>query len=150
MLIELREQIASGTTVGSFPSPVVGSLMYDRTPSSADVHLYPDPDTYYTNIPLLYADCEGLDAGEELPLGAIERRMTPLASERSMSRLTPGRTRQLDWAKTPDCQTREFVVAQLYPRILYTFSDVVVFVLRNAKWVIDGKRLAHEELTRRN
>lgn len=28
---------------------------------------------------------------------------------------------------------REFAVSQLYPRVLYTFSDVVVFVLRNPR-----------------
>lgn len=28
---------------------------------------------------------------------------------------------------------REYVVSEMYPRILYAFSDVVVFVLRNAR-----------------
>lgn len=37
------------------------------------------------------------------------------------------------WADTPQTQKREFAVGNLYPRILYTFSDVVVFVLRNPR-----------------
>ncbi|KAF2735254.1 FabD/lysophospholipase-like protein [Polyplosphaeria fusca] len=129
MLIDLTQQ----THTGKFPSPVVGSPLYDRMPTSADVHLYADPETYNSSTPLLYADCEGLDAGEELPIGAMERRSNALDAERSMARLTPGRTRRLEWADTEETQTREYVVGALYPRILYTFSDVVVFVLRNAK-----------------
>lgn len=42
-------------------------------------------------------------------------------------------TRKIAWADTPATQKREFAVGQLYPRILYTFSDVVVFVLRNPR-----------------
>jgi hypothetical protein len=102
-------------------------------PTSADVHLYADPKTFSERTPLLFADCEGFEGGEKLPIGAIENRTSPLDVETSLSRLTPGRTRPLKWAKTQEQQTREYVVKQLYPRILYTFSDVVVFVLRNAK-----------------
>ncbi|KAG7057284.1 patatin-like serine protein [Colletotrichum scovillei] len=46
----------------------------------------------------------------------------PFASERGLS-----------WAVTPKTEKREYAVTQLYPRILYTFSDVVVFVLRNPR-----------------
>lgn len=42
-------------------------------------------------------------------------------------------SRRISWAKTPNTKKREYAVAQLYPRILYTFSDVVVFVLRNPR-----------------
>lgn len=42
-------------------------------------------------------------------------------------------SRRITWAKTPNTRKREFAVAQLYPRILYTFSDVVVFVLRSPR-----------------
>jgi len=29
-----------------------------------------DPGTYYTQIPILYADCEGMDGSEKVPIGA--------------------------------------------------------------------------------
>lgn len=133
MLIDLQEPNETPNTKPSFPSPVVGSVLHDRLPTSADVHLYADPKTYPDLTPLLYADCEGLDAGEELPLGAAGRRTASIDAKRSSSRLTPGRTRKLEWANTEERRTRQFAVTELYPRVLYTFSDVVVFVLRNAK-----------------
>ncbi|KAI1208514.1 uncharacterized protein F4807DRAFT_452194 [Annulohypoxylon truncatum] len=41
--------------------------------------------------------------------------------------------REIVWAVTPETKKREYAVAQLYPRLLYTFSDVVVFVLKNPR-----------------
>ncbi|KAG8162296.1 hypothetical protein KVR01_008061 [Diaporthe batatas] len=41
--------------------------------------------------------------------------------------------RPIAWARTPQTRRREHAVSQLYPRVLYTFSDVVVFVLRNPR-----------------
>jgi len=41
--------------------------------------------------------------------------------------------RDIAWAVTPETKKREYAVTQLYPRLLYTFSDVVVFVLRNPR-----------------
>jgi hypothetical protein len=52
-----------------FPSPVTGSIN-DNIPTSGDVHLYSDPATYFSATPMLYADCEGLDGGENIPRGA--------------------------------------------------------------------------------
>lgn len=53
---------------------------------------------------------------------------------------TPGReksfrgfTRPLRWA-TGDKRNRQYIVENLYPRLLYTFSDAVVLVMRNAKY----------------
>ncbi|KAF2814425.1 uncharacterized protein BDZ99DRAFT_555088 [Mytilinidion resinicola] len=61
----------------------------------------------------------------------------PVAGRRSRRRLASslisGRARMLEWANTADKKTKQFAVTELYPRILYTFSDVVVFVLRNAR-----------------
>lgn len=42
--------------------------------------------------------------------------------------------RDIVWAVTPETKKREYAVTQLYPRLLYTFSDVVVFVLRNPRY----------------
>lgn len=41
--------------------------------------------------------------------------------------------REITWATTPEKRTREFAVTNLYPRLLYTFSDIVVFVLKNPR-----------------
>lgn len=139
MLIHLSEMNEDADETARFPSPVVGSTIQTHMPTSADVHLYADPKTYYDRTPLLYADCEGFDGGGKPPVGTIENRVSMVSTEASLSRLTPGRTRILKWADTRERRNREFVVRQLYPRILYTFSDVVVFVLRNAKY--DGSRL---------
>lgn len=43
-----------------------------------------------------------------------------------------GFTRPIRWA-TDARRDRQFIVENLYPRLLYTFSDVVVLVMRNAK-----------------
>ncbi|UPX14192.1 uncharacterized protein EKO05_0004682 [Ascochyta rabiei] len=43
--------------------------------------------------------------------------------------------RELGWADTNSLRSREFAVTNLYPRLLYTFSDVIVFVLKNPRVV---------------
>ena len=46
-----------------------------------------------------------------------------------------GVTRQITWAQDRDKGSRQFIVENLYPRLLYTFSDIVVLVMRNPKSV---------------
>jgi len=134
MLIASREGQPGRATTRPFPSPVVGSPKDDQTPTSADVHLYADPATFFEWEPMLYADCEGLDAGEELPMGAEAKRTTRQEAERLVRKaFSSTRVRRIDWANTDQKCTRQFAVTELYPRLLYTFSDVVVFVLRIAK-----------------
>jgi len=137
MLIKLYDTCSEGKDEEThpFPAPVCGSRTDHKIPTSADVHLYADPDTFYGDKPLLFADCEGLNGGEEIPiakrkkLGREAIELLKLAGERTKG--------HLEWAdpKAGDPQrcTREFAVRELYPRLLYTFSDVVVFVSRNAK-----------------
>ncbi|KAI0143270.1 hypothetical protein BJ166DRAFT_87666 [Pestalotiopsis sp. NC0098] len=109
-----------------FYSPVTSST-HDHIPTTGDVHLYADPATIHTPQPLLLCDCEGLNGGEMLPK-QLKNRAEDLASGYKTSQ-----SRRITWAKTPNTRKREFAVAQLYPRILYTFSDVVVFVLRSPR-----------------
>jgi energy-coupling factor transporter ATP-binding protein EcfA2 len=45
-----------------------------------------------------------------------------------------GFTRPITWA-TGQNRNRQFIVENLYPRLLYTFSDVIVHVMRNVKCV---------------
>jgi GTPase SAR1 family protein len=127
MLIDHAETQSNPASRLSYASPVVGSSIHSRSPTSADVHLYADPTAYSSSKPLFYADAEGLDAGEETPIGAPTRRKSKLHRTRG------GGKRILEWALTAEQRERHYIVSELYPRLLYTFSDLVVFVLRNEK-----------------
>jgi hypothetical protein len=137
-----------------FPSPVAGSIN-SHSPTSGDVHLYADPGTYHTQLPRLYADCEGIDGGEKIPAGAQcqQNDTAPSKSGRvrsgsintqSIYGMKPPKKlrkayksvkRDVQWANTPDRCKREFFVKNLYPRVLYAFSEIVVFVLRNDRLI---------------
>ncbi|KAI0517620.1 FabD/lysophospholipase-like protein [Xylaria bambusicola] len=125
MLIN-RLGVANTDRNAPFPSPVTSSNN-DRVPTTGDVHLYADPKTYYGKTPMLYADCEGLDGGETIPKGLRHRTKEISDYCRHASQ------RDIAWAVTPETKKREYAVTQLYPRLLYTFSDVVVFVMRNPR-----------------
>ena len=134
MLIDQAEFKNNPESDPIFPAPVVGSPMHDSIPTSADVHLYCDPATYEQDRPILYADCEGLNAGDRIPIGAHSRRKGRIDySQRSGLRI-----RGLEWALSGgEKATRRYAVANLYPRLLYTFSDIVIFVLKEPKYVPD-------------
>jgi hypothetical protein len=147
MLIDHQENVLETPNFAyRFPSPVTGSIN-DNVPTSGDVHLYSDPATYYTATPMLYADFEGLDGGENVPRGARYKHRDdatpPMARpfnfrndptfRKKLRKVAHGSQRDITWATTPETRKREYAVTQLYPRLLYTFSDVVVFVLRNPK-----------------
>lgn len=150
MLINHQDTNNNPAAIARHPSPVVGSVN-DNIPVSANVHLYADPQTISTTEPGLYADCEGLEGGEGVPKAEASR-MQDVASEfnssrgllsESSSRLRGAinkrghrAARKLSWAMNDkEKSKREYAVTELYPRVLYTFSDVVVFVLRNPKSV---------------
>lgn len=124
LLIDRQDLTSPGES--RYYSPVTSSN-HDRIPTTGDVHLYGDPATLYTPTPLLLCDCEGLSGGETLPKQLRNRSEALANGYRSSAQ------RKIAWAKTPNTRKREYAVAQLYPRILYTFSDVVVFVLRNPR-----------------
>ncbi|OCK81310.1 hypothetical protein K432DRAFT_425035 [Lepidopterella palustris CBS 459.81] len=124
-----------------FPTPVAG-IPGQHIPTSAGIHLYADPQTIASAKPVLYADCEGIDGGTAEPRAAIYRRgrlgsidSTPLSE-------TSGETpfyvqRRLAWANDDEKRSRGFAVTHLYPRILFAFSDVVVFVHLNPRTIED-------------
>ena len=119
---------------------MVGSVRQQNVPTSGGVHLYPDPQTFPSDNPILYADCEGLEGGEREPMAERIKK-----ASRHTGNHIPGRRtqsletrdhcseREITWADTPTKRSREFAVMSLYPRLLYTFSDVVVFVLKNPR-----------------
>ena len=137
-IIRLLIELNSSST-WKYGAPVVGSASAD-VPSSEDVHLYLDPITALSPAPMLYADCEGLDGGEREPLGAKFKRMAAISSNRASALddepVRYSSEREISWATSSEMQSREFAVSQLYPRLLYTFSDVVVFVLRNPRYIV--------------
>jgi hypothetical protein len=120
-----------------FETPVVGAAGADVA-TSEDVHLYLDPDSSSSEsqAPLLFADCEGLEGGERDPAGAkFKKKMASTQNNAYGGLRKPTSERELAWADTPKKQSRDFAVAHLYPRLLYTFSDVIVFVLKNPRYV---------------
>ncbi|KAK3379099.1 hypothetical protein B0T24DRAFT_716735 [Lasiosphaeria ovina] len=133
MLID-REQACTNTRphhADIFSAPVTG-LVNDNIPTTGDVHLYSDPSTYSGRRPILYADCEGMSGGEKLPRGVACKEK--LEAAKATTRVAKSKLRKpLEWANGAKPQSREYAVKRLYPRILYTFSDVVVFVLREVR-----------------
>lgn len=136
LLIDLKAEEGEGL---KFPTPVTGAAGRDVS-TSEDVHLYLDPDSSESQAPLLFADCEGLEGGERDPVGAklkkkMERqaKIDAASGGRRRQRLKHTSERELIWADTARKQSRDFAVANLYPRLLYTFSDVIVFVLKNPR-----------------
>lgn len=148
MLINQGDMKVNSSAKAKFPSPVVGSVN-DNIPVSADVHLYADPETISSDVPLLYADCEGLEGGESSPRTETYS-MQDRAPENGLPRENSSGygphsrgkilrknnrvSRKISWAMDDkEKSKREYAVTELYPKVLYTFSDVVVFVLRNPK-----------------
>lgn len=93
--------------------------------------------------PILYADCEGLEGGEREPVSSrfnkSKRRFAGVGRvssfEKKVNKTQHTSEREITWADTPLKRSREYAVTHLYPRLLYTFSDVVVFVLKNPRSV---------------
>lgn len=128
-LIKLLIDFAVGMNY-QYSTPVIGPRG-GHLPTSDDVHLYLEPRTADSTAPLLYADCEGLEGGEREPLAAMFKRKR--RGETSRAEIIS--ERELHWANGPYSRSREFAVTNLYPRLLYAFSDVIVFVLRNPRSV---------------
>jgi len=140
LLIKVKESPGLGTT----QCPVVGvSGKEGEVSTSEDVHLYLDPSSFLSEVPILYADCEGLDGGERLPLAtSCRNKRGPPELEQRIDDETPFfRARyhskhELQWAKSQEERTRHYAVSRFYPRLLFTFSDVVVFVHRNSRYAV--------------
>jgi hypothetical protein len=130
-----------------FPTPVVGSFENNVVPTSGEVHLYADPSTYFAECPTFFVDSEGLEGGEAVPIATRHRDQEKSNGKRAMKsaknrarlvrsqrwRFSRELSRNIDWIDSPERDRREFAVTHFYPRILYTFSDVIVFVIRNLR-----------------
>ena len=133
-VIKLLISLATGEFgPADFPSPVTGSVVDESVPTSGEVSMYADPASGGDSHPVVYIDCEGFEGGEKTPLGSRARRHD-FTSDACEEQAQPSvRSRRIKWATTEESRQREYAVTKLYPRILYTFSDCVVFVLRNPK-----------------
>ena len=150
LLIDLA---ADDTDQYHFQTPVIGATGA-HLPTSEDVHLYMDPHTVSDTAPLLLADCEGLDGGEREPIGARIKRIGRSNKPAEMDitgRLSRAikilSERDVSWADAPSTGSRNFAVENLYPRLLYTFSDVIVFVLKNPRSVSSSFTRCSAKLT---
>lgn len=138
-LIKLLIQIKESAGTLNYHRPVAG-LPGKDIPTSEDVHLYLDPESSLSTNPILYADCEGIDGGAREPMATTFRHKREASeieqfNNREPAAIQSSTKRELLWAKTPLEQTRQFVVARFYPRVLFTFSDVVIFVHRNPRYM---------------
>ncbi|KAI9717966.1 MAG: hypothetical protein M1828_007058 [Chrysothrix sp. TS-e1954] len=125
MLIELfvRDTVANS----KLSSPVVGSAKFDKVPTSGDVHLYADLATHGSPLPILFADCEGLDGGNKDPIAV--RVKNSRKTKRRTALNSVGTTRDLSWAQDGTTQARSFAVAHLYPRLLAFESTALTLLL---------------------
>ncbi len=146
MLIDQQVRKVDETRELVVPSPVVASAHHSYTPAFSDVHLYADSSASYGQFPMLYADCEGLGGGESQPISKqVCNSVGEGAPAESSKRQESTAHRRLgeigllthDWehilAYSPQKLKRQYAVEELYPRLLYVFSDTVVFVLRNSQ-----------------
>jgi hypothetical protein len=92
---------------------------------SGEVHLFADPLTYTKRRPFFYADCEGFSGGNDPP-------MTFLQEKHAQAATGWGKKREISWTKEEQ-RSRQWIVENLYPRILFTFSDTICFVTRNLR-----------------
>lgn len=136
MLVSLKESNMTQNMDDLFKTPVSGSVKDDRSPTSGDVHLYVDPQSAFSDLPILYADCEGLEGGELPPQSKsiiARARVVARGPEYGKSRQMKIPQEKLQHGKNPKTGSREWAVRNIYPRLLYTFSDVIVFVLKNTR-----------------
>lgn len=126
----------------TFDTPVVGRLDDELTSTSENVHLYFDSKSFSSRCPILYADCEDIqndDSLSKIVEGRSEFWSKSLNVQYDKGKVKAIRNfadRSLYWIKSDHVKKRRsYSVRNLFSRILYTFSDVIVFVLRAQKWV---------------
>ncbi|OCL00524.1 uncharacterized protein K441DRAFT_444104, partial [Cenococcum geophilum 1.58] len=116
-LIRFSRQNVPSPGMEPIPSSHVGA----HKSTSSDVHLYSDPGTEHETHPLLLADSEGLRGGPPEP-----------RPDFVVATINDQRT--ITWALKEKAD-RMHIVGHLYPRFLYTFSDLICFVASTARYV---------------
>ncbi|KAL7755626.1 hypothetical protein ACKLNR_014153 [Fusarium oxysporum f. sp. zingiberi] len=128
-LISLLIKFSSSPLSNLFRTPAVGAAG-SLNSTSSNVHLYADPETFLTDRPMLYVDCEGMD-GDEIPAGMRYKQDSNGVDFEYAQSFTHINTQKIQWGEKMEDRnqlTRKYVTKTLFPRILYIFSDVVVYI----------------------
>lgn len=136
--------------------PVAGSGT-DTLPTSSDIHLYQDPIEARTNpeSPLLFADCEGFGAANHSTATNSRAKSIKNMGENAPDHVQQDATKLKRWTMNtfdtamrfmkrnlnwPDSNTdRSKAVEELFPRLVYNISDVVVYVVAETNLKSIGK-----------
>ncbi|KAK3936131.1 hypothetical protein QBC46DRAFT_367088 [Diplogelasinospora grovesii] len=111
------------------PVPGAQTGMSACLPTTGEVNLYLDPDTFGTAVPHFLADCEGMLGGE------------PAAAQHQKDWSKHGRRYLLE-SKDGKQIDRNTAVMTIYPRFLYIFSDVIcmpgLMAVKLLEWSLVG------------
>jgi energy-coupling factor transporter ATP-binding protein EcfA2 len=135
-LIKLLIRTAKHELARTAPAPISGDSEHTMS-TTAGIHLYADPNTAGSDKPILYADSQGLDGGTTEPIALRYRRArSSVASTESFTSLDTqySNNEKIRWANDDTTRSIEYAVNRLYPRILFTFSHVVLFIHRNPRY----------------
>lgn len=121
----VRSLIFNASKFKSFENmekPVLGEQSGDSAclSTTGEVNLYLDPDTFGTEVPHFWADCEGLLGSE------------PAAAKYQKEWSKQGRSYLLESNNGKQID-RKTAVTTIYPRFLYLSSDVICMVTKNAR-----------------
>jgi hypothetical protein len=103
------------------PTPGENSGSTVCIPTTGEVNLYLDPETFGSAKPHFFADCEGMLGTEP---AAAQYQKDWFRTARRRYPLEPKNGKQFD---------RKTAVMDIYPRFLYIFSDVICMVTKNQK-----------------
>ena len=115
-------------------TPVISDMAEAHNPTSSDVHLFSDPATRMTTRPLLFADCEGLNGGTKDPQAVVSVAGAGKNLRSAFRRMRSRRVKVVGMRMGQ--RSRAWIVKDLYPRILFTFSDLVCYVTRNLRYAL--------------
>ncbi|RDW72341.1 uncharacterized protein DSM5745_07513 [Aspergillus mulundensis] len=107
-------------------TPIPGIKAFSARPTSSDVHLYHDTATIDTARPILFADSEGLLGGNQTPFAASIESIAGIARK------------MISWKGSTHKITRKYCVEHIYPRILYSFSEVLCYVIQQNPRVVES------------
>ncbi|KAF3808980.1 hypothetical protein GCG54_00011172 [Colletotrichum gloeosporioides] len=129
LIFQAKKELLDRFGAPEAPVPADDNIETAALSTTGEVNLYPDPATFGSDCPRLFADCEGLFGTE------------PVASKHQTEWTKHGRC-YLVKTKDGSVMDRRTAVKELYPRFLYIFSDVVCYVMRNQKaWADSALKL---------
>ncbi|KAH8809385.1 hypothetical protein F5884DRAFT_858885 [Xylogone sp. PMI_703] len=139
------------------PFPVVGNQ--DSVPTSSDIHLYRDQIEGKINpeSPLLFADYEGFEAADYSAEAKSKDKYIEDMEKKAPDHIQHDTMKRKGWARNTFDKTMRFMkrnltwsdsnidrskaVEELFPRLVYNISDVVVYVVDEGNFKSMGKVL---------